>query len=529
MLQVRELGIEAGGLPLIEGVSFNLHAGEKVGLVGRNGAGKTTLLRVLAGEIAPAHGIVFRQGRLGYLRQDPRSRGVDLGTLAITHVLEGRGIAEATDRLEKLRVAMEEDHSAKNVARYSRAEEDYRHAGGYSAEAEARQISAGLGLMPDRMQLPVRVLSGGERRRLELARILFAGSDLLLLDEPTNHLDNDAKGWLMKFLASYRGALMVVSHDLMLLDRSITRVMHLHEGRLVEYRGTYSQYRVARRQEESRLAKLAVRQQSEIRRLSVLADSMRHQTEKRARKAKTLDSRVKRMKAEAVSAPKRERRVNVRFPEPPHAGRVLLTVSGLSKGYGGPLVFEDVTFDLARGERLMVIGLNGAGKTSLLRILAGQSAADRGGVRTGVGVSTGYYAQEHEGITPGVDVMSHMRAASTALPQQLRALLGMFELRGDKAFQDAGTLSGGEKTKLSLAQLVAGRHNLLLLDEPTNNLDPPSREAVSTALGAWPGTMILVSHDTEFVRALEPDRVLFMPEGTLDYWREDLLELVSLA
>jgi len=529
MLQVRELGIEAGGLPLVEGVSFTLHAGEKVGLVGRNGTGKTTLLQVLAGEAPPVHGVVLRRGRLGYLRQDPRARGVDLDVSAITHVLEGRGIAEATERLEKLRLAMEEDHSARNVSRYSRAEEDYRHAGGYSAEAEARQIAAGLGLALDRMSLPVRVLSGGERRRLELARILFAGSDLLLLDEPTNHLDNDAKGWLMKFLASYRGALMVVSHDLMLLDRSITRVMHLDEGRLVEYRGTYSQYREARRQEEARLSKLATRQQADIRRLSTLADSMRHQTEKRARIAKTLDKRVERMRAEAVTAPKRERKVSVRFPEPPHAGKVVLTVSGLSKGYGGPAVFEDVSFALARGERLMVIGLNGAGKTSLLRILAGESQADAGAVRPGAGVSVGYYAQEHEGITPGADVISHMRAASTALDQQLRALLGMFELRGDKAFQDAGTLSGGEKTKLSLAQLVAGRHNLLLLDEPTNNLDPPSREAVSKALGSWPGTMILVSHDTEFVRALEPDRVLFMPEGTLDYWSEDLLDLVSLA
>jgi ATPase subunit of ABC transporter with duplicated ATPase domains len=529
MLQARELGIEAGGLPLVEGISFSLHAGDKVGLVGRNGVGKTTLLQVLAGEAAPARGAVLRRGRLGHLRQDPRLRRAEPGVTAIVHVLEGRGVAEATDGLEKLRLAMEEDHSVRNVARYSRAEEEYRHTGGYSAEAEARQIAAGLGLDPGRMELPVKVLSGGERRRLDLARILFAGSDLLLLDEPTNHLDNDAKAWLMKFLASYRGALMVVSHDIMLLDRSITRVMHLDEGRLEEYRGTYSQYREARRQEESRLAKVAARQQAEIRRLSALADSMRHQTEKRARIAKTLDKRVERIRTQAISAPKRQRKVNVRFPAPPHSGKVVLTVTGLSKGYGGPPVFEDVTFDLSRGERLMVIGLNGAGKTSLLRILAGDSEADTGEVRPGAGVSIGYYAQEHEGITPGVEVISHMRSASGALDQQLRALLGMFELRGDKAFQDAGTLSGGEKTKLSLAQLVAGRHNLLLLDEPTNNLDPPSRESVSRALGSWPGSMILVSHDTEFVHTLEPDRVLLMPDGTVDYWSEDLLELVSLA
>src|SRR5436309_3073334 len=529
MLQVRGLAIEAGGLPLVSGVSFTMHAGEKVGLVGRNGVGKTTLLQVLAGLSDPAGGVVLRRGRMGYLRQDPKVRRGEPGTVAVAHVMEGRGLAEAGHRLEKLRLAVEERPSEENVGRYSRAEEEYRMAGGYGAEAEARRIAAGLGLAPDRLELPVNVLSGGERRRLELARILFAGSDLLLLDEPTNHLDNDAKAWLMKFLASFRGALLVVSHDLVLLDRSITRVLHLDDGGLVEYRGTYSQYRTARRQDEERLARTAARQQAEIKRLSSLADSMRHSTEKRARKAKTLDTRVERLRSQAVAAPKRQRKVNVRFPTPPRSGSVPLAVQGLAKSYGGPAVFEGVTFDVGRGERLLVLGLNGAGKTSLLRILAGQSEPDRGLVRILSAVSVGYYAQEHEGIRPGMSVLAHMRSQSDAPDESLRGLLGMFELRGDRAFQDAGTLSGGEKTKLALAQLVAGRHNLLLLDEPTNNLDPPAREAVALALGGWPGTMVLVSHDTDFVRALQPDRVLFMPEGALDYWSDDLVDLVSLA
>jgi ATPase subunit of ABC transporter with duplicated ATPase domains len=529
MLQVRDVAVEAGGLPLVSGVSFTLHAGDKVGLVGRNGVGKTTLLQVLAGETEPAAGVILRRGRLGYLRQDPKLRRAEPGVLAVSHIVDGRGLAEATDRLEKLRLEVEEDPSSRNVARYSRAEEQYRHAGGYAAEGEARRIAAGLGLAPDRLDMPMSVLSGGERRRLELGRILFAGSDLLLLDEPTNHLDTDAKSWLMKFLESYRGTLLVVSHDLVLLDRSITRILHLDDGSLVEYKGTYSQYREARRQDEARQAKTAARQQAEIQRLSALADSMRHSTEKRARKAKTLDTRVARLRKQAIAAPKRERKVNVRFPTPPHSGKAVLTVTELTKGYGGPPVFEDVSFDVVRAERLLVLGLNGAGKTSMLRILAGQSTSDSGDVRFGTGVSVGYYAQEHEGISAGLDVISHMRGSSDALDQQLRALLGMFELRGEKAFQDAGTLSGGEKTKLALAQLVAGKHNLLLLDEPTNNLDPPSREAVARSLGGWPGTMVLVSHDTDFVRALEPDRVLFMPDGTLDYWSEDLLDLVSLA
>ena len=256
---------------------------------------------------------------------------------------------------------------------------------------------------------------------------------------------------------------------------------------------------------------------------------MRGQTEKRARKAKTLDTRVAKLRAKQITGPARERRVRFRFPDPPHCGRVVLTAEDLTKGYGGPPVFADVSFDVERGERLLIMGLNGAGKTSLLRVLTGQTEPDGGTFRFGHGVEPGYYAQEHEGIAEGVDVISHMRAASGADDQALRSLLGMFGLTGAIAFQDAGTLSGGEKTKLALAQLVAGRKNLLLLDEPTNNLDPPSRTAIAEALADWPGAMVIVSHDPGFVEALAPGRVLMMPEGDLDFWDEELLDLVSLA
>ena len=530
MLQASGLGVEVGGRLVVDEASFTVRAGDKVGLVGRNGAGKTSLLKVVAGEAQAAAGRALRRGALGYLPQEPRPEGAGVDATALSHILSGRGLDDAQRRLEKLRLAVEEDPSERNVRRFSRAEDDFRSDGGYAAEAEVRRIVAGLGLAADRVDLPIAVLSGGERRRVELARILFAGSDVLLLDEPTNHLDTDAKAWLMSFLRSYRGALLVVSHDLELLDEAITRVLHLEDGRLADYRGTYSQYRTARARDEERLAKLAVRQQAEIHRLSSLADAMRHSTAKRARKAQTLDTRVARLRREAVGPPARERRYAVRFPPPPHSGRVSLVVDRLVKGYGGPPVIEDVSFDVGRGERLLVMGLNGAGKTTLLRILAGVIGGDGGEVVFGHGVSTGYYAQEHEGITSDASVLAHMQAIGTALSdQELRALMGMLGLSGDIAFQDAGTLSGGEKTKLALAQLVAGRHNLLLLDEPTNNLDPPSREAVARALAGWPGSMVLVSHDAGFVEALAPQRVLLLPEGQLDYWSDDLLDLVSLA
>jgi len=450
-------------------------------------------------------------------------------------VFSGHGLDDLQTDLEKAAIRMEEDPSTEHILAFTNAQERFEAAGGYAADSEVRRLAAGVGLRDDRLDLTLGALSGGERRRLELVRILFGGANLLLLDEPTNHLDADARNWLLSFLRSYRGALLVISHDLGLLDEAITRVLHLDReaeeatGTLVEYKGTYSQYLEARMADEIRLEKRSAHQEAEIRRLSTLANTMRGQTAKRARVARNLDRRVQRVSAEKVTAPKKRRAMNVRFPAPPSSGRTVITATDLWQAFGMLDVFENICFDVGRGERLLVTGLNGAGKTTLLKVLAGRLTPDVGTVELGTSVSVGYYAQEHEGIEAGRTLLDHMRSSSDAPESDLRALLGMFGLSGPKAFQDASTLSGGEKTKLALAQLVAGSHNLLLLDEPTNNLDPASREATGKALASWPGTMIVVSHDVEFVKALDPDRALLMPEGQLDYFSDDMLDLVEMA
>ncbi len=534
-LNVRDLTVEIDTKRIVRGVSFDVRAGDKVGLVGRNGAGKTTLFRVLGGATDPHAGVVTRAPATGYLSQDPRSDHTPLDTGCLAHILSGRGLDVAMDLIDKLTVALEADPSAENIQAFSDAHERFEALGGYAAEADARRLADGLGLGADRLDLHIGALSGGERRRLELARILFAGSELLLLDEPTNHLDADARDWLLQFLRNFRGALVVISHDLGLLDESITRVLHLdreHEdaaGELVEYRGTYSKYLVAREDEEERLGRLADRQAKEVKRLTSQADSMRGQSAKRARVAKSLDARAARLEQERVTGPTKRRTMAVRLPDPPESDRTVLEADGLAKSYGDLEVFRDVTFDVGRGERMLIMGLNGAGKTTLLRLLAGDAQLLHGTVRTGRRTSIGYYAQEHEGIVAGRSLLDHMRSSATIGDKELRSVMGMFGLSGDKAFQDASTLSGGEKTKLALAQLVVGGHNLLLLDEPTNNLDPGSRLAIGEALSGWPGTMILVSHDPEFVRALQPDRALTMPEAQLDHFDESMLELVELA
>jgi ATPase subunit of ABC transporter with duplicated ATPase domains len=528
VLQARNLAVEVGGRLTLEEASFTVRAGDKVGLVGRNGAGKTSLIRVLSGQNPPHTGAVSITGSLGYLDQDPRTKPEVAERRALDHVLSGRGLDELVERMEKLRIRVEEDPSERNIARLSRSHDEFERQGGYAAESEIRRIASGLGLNDDRLDRPLKVLSGGERRRVELTRILFTGSEVLILDEPTNHLDSDAKTWLMGFLRQYRGALLVISHDLDLLDEAITRVMHLDEGRMVEYKGTYSQYLKSRAADEARLRKVAAQEQAEIKRLQTFVDRFGAKATKAAQ-AHQIEKRIERIKKDAVVVDSRDRSIAVRLPDPPHAGRVVLEVGGLAKSYGGPAIFTDVSFDLGRGERLMVMGLNGAGKTSLLRVLAGSSEADTGEVRFGLGVSVGYYAQEHENVRSNVDLLTHMQESADLPLNELRGLLGMYGLIGDKAFQDAGTLSGGEKTKLSLAMLTAGRSNLLLLDEPTNNLDPPSRVAVANALKGWKGSMVLVSHDPDFVRELKPQRVLLMPDGELDYWSDDMLDLVAMA
>ena len=538
MLQAQAISVEVGGRLLVDSASFTVMPRDKVGIVGRNGAGKTSMFKVLGGAAEPKNGNVLRKGGFGYLPQDPKIDSALDGRSCVTHVLSGRGIDDEMVKIEKLRIAMEENPDERNVTRYINAEESFRTNGGYGAESEARAMAAGLGIPDERLDQPISTLSGGERRRVELARILFAGSDVLCLDEPTNHLDVDAKEWLLGFLRQYKGALLVISHDLELLDEAITRVIHLDRasetavGEIFEYKGTYTQYKRSRADDEVRLAKKATLQAKEIDRLQTVVDRFGAKATKAAM-AHSVEKRIARLETDRVRGPQSTKTMSVRFPPPPKCGNTVITATGLCKGYGGPSIFEDISFDLGKGERLLVLGLNGAGKTSLLRILAGETEANLGDFKWGYQVHAGYYAQEHDNLMVHESLLDNIRRAVPADVElgetQLRGLLGMFGLSGEKVFQDAGTLSGGEKTKLALSMLMVGRNNVLLLDEPTNNLDPPSRDAVAAALVDWPGAIILVSHDEEFVRELQPTKVLLMPDGDVDYYSESWLDLVSMS
>jgi ATPase subunit of ABC transporter with duplicated ATPase domains len=531
VLIVRDLRIEVGPRVLVDGAAFTLQSGDKVGLVGRNGAGKTTLTKTLAGERVPAHGSVTRSGRMGYFSQEAHIPEDGRALTGLDRILEARGIGRLLVRMEETRRAAETatgDDLDRLIRRQARLQDELDTQGGYAAEAEAKRIAANVGIANDELVQDIASMSGGQRRRVELARILFAETDFLLLDEPTNHLDLDAKAWLMDWIAAYKGGVLVISHDLPLLDEAITSVLSLEHQRLEAYRGNYSHFLAERERRREQREKERRHQDQKVAQLEATAARFKGKTEKMARKAKTLESRAERIKRDLVEVEKRGKSVAVRFPTAPKANRTPLEANGLGKAFGDNVVFLDVDVVLDRGETLLLMGLNGAGKTTLLRILAGVETQDLGVVSTGDMTVLGYYAQEHEQIVGGKTVFEHVREVSDLPDPDLRSLLGHF-LLADKVDQDAATLSGGEKTKLALAQVVLARPNVLLLDEPTNNLDPQAKAALLEALEAFGGTIVLVSHDTDFVADLVPDRALMMPEGDVRWFDEDLLELVALA
>ena len=532
MLVVRDLRIELGTRLLLEEASFSVQPGDKIGLVGRNGAGKTTLVRTLVGYSAPTAGTVLRSGNVGYFSQEAVLPDLERPDMtALERILAARQIGAMLRKIEDTRHKMERlDGAARDEAirRHARLQDEFETKGGYIAEAEAKKVAANLGIGTSELDQPVATMSGGQRRRVELARILFAETETLLLDEPTNHLDLDAKAWLVDYLSGYRGGILLISHDLPLLDASITTVLELEGGRLEAYRGNYSGFLVERARRRQQRERERRHQDEAIERLESNIRRFKGSTEKMAKVARAMESRVERMKRELVEVHKSGKSVAVRFPQPKPSGTTPLTGHGLAKSFGENLVFVDIDVDVDRGERLLILGLNGAGKTTLLRILAGGDTADLGEVRLGHNARLGYYAQEHEQIDSGVTVLDHLRRVSDQPDQTLRTMLGHF-LLADKIDQDAATLSGGEKTKLALAMVVLGGPNVLLLDEPTNNLDPQAKGSLLQALEHYQGTIILVSHDTDFVAALGPDRALMMPEGRTLYFDESLLDLVALA
>ena len=517
-LEVNDLAVEAGGKTLLEGLSFVASSGDKIGVVGRNGAGKTTLLTVLGGDAPPLAGTVRRHGAAGYLHQDPRLKGEEVEHAGIEHILAGRDLVNVAARLEKARLALEESHADENVRRFSDLQERYTDLGGYDADAEIGAIPDGVGLPAGKLLLPVRALSGGERRRLELARILFAGSDMLLLDEPTNHLDAESVNWLEGHLRNYPGAILIVTHDRYFLDNVTGWILELDHGRGIPYEGNYTSWL---HQKQKRLEQEAREDEARQRTLARESDWIASSPKARQAKSKARYERYEELLK--IANAKTNQVAQITIPVAERLGQNVVDFEHLTKGFGDNLLIDDLTFKLPPGGIVGVIGPNGAGKTTLFRMITGQEKPDKGTIKIGESVRLGYVDQSRDSLDGKKTVWEEISEGNDMIALgkrevNSRAYCAAFNFKGADQQKKVGTLSGGERNRVHLAKMLRSGANLLLLDEPTNDLDVDTLRALEEALEDFAGCAVIISHDRWFLDRIATHILSFEGDSHVEWF-----------
>lgn len=500
-----------GGAEILKGVSFQVNPSEKVGLVGRNGAGKTTVFRLITGQEGADTGevITINGLKLGLLDQHVDFEpGETVHTAALSAFKEIHDIEAEMRRLEQL---METDHSEATLLKYADLQAAFELADGFSYSAKAESILLGLGFTQDTWNHDTATLSGGQKNRLGMARLLLSGADLLLLDEPTNHLDVNAVEWLEEFLKTSDRAYVVISHDRYFLDRTTNRVIELDRGQAVTYKGNYSQYLVERELRREQQIREFENQQALINKTQeFIRKNLEGQKTKQAKSRRNMLERMDRI--EAVASEKSGGNFGLKRVE--RTGNNVLTAEDLSIGYDEKVLVTGLNFLIHRGETLGIIGGNGTGKTTLLKTLLGQVREFSGEFRWGTKTNIGYYSQNLEGLEPRNEVIQELRRVAPLVDNgTLRGFLAKFLFFGDDVFKPVSALSGGEKGRLALAKLIYSQKNVLILDEPTNHLDIPSRESLENALAEYDGTIITVSHDRFFLDKIATQILSFEPDG----------------
>jgi len=485
--------------------SFQINPGEKMGLVGPNGAGKTTLFRMIVGEEDPDDGNVSVPKRMtiGYFRQDVEEMA---GRSVLDEAIAGSGRAgDLHHELEHLQRAMEDPEQAdqmdKILERFGEVQEEYEHLGGYTLEAQAREVLHGLGFADDQIDGDVGALSGGWKMRVALARVLLGRPDILLMDEPTNHLDLESIIWLERFLKGFPGALLMTSHDREFMNRIVSKIAEIEAGEIVVYSGNYDFYERERTIREANLQAAFARQQAMLAKEQRFIERFRTH----AAKAAQVQSRIKALdKVEKIELPKKRQVVKFDFRTPPRSGDQVVVMEALRKAYGPRVIYDGFSLTIRRGERWAVMGRNGAGKSTLLRMISGAAAPDSGKVQLGASLTMGYFAQQSlDVLNPDLTVIEQLQAD---FPHDglgaLRTLAGAFQFSGEDVDKKIRSLSGGERSRLAMARMLYDPPNFLVLDEPTNHLDLATKEMLVDALKGFEGTMIFVSHDRTFLRGL---------------------------
>ena len=514
VLAACRLGKYFGERALFTAVSFEVDARDKVGLVGRNGCGKTTLFRLLTGEYAPDEGEVVksRDAVIGYMEQHVGRGG---GTLYETVESVFAPLIAQEKELARLTQELESDPTPERIERHHRLSEAFAGAGGLYYKSRVRSALLGLGFAEEDLSRPLSTFSGGQQSKAAMARLLLSGSNLLLLDEPTNHLDIASVEWLEEYLRGYPGAALIVSHDRYFLDRVTNRTLELDRGKLYASAGSYSAHREWREREEEIAEKHYKHAMQEIEKLEGnIALLKQWNREKSIRQAESREKRLERMKERLEVPVGQESALRFQFTAAVTGGNEVLTGTELSAGFGGAPLFTGADIALRRGERVFLLGPNGCGKTTLLKILSGRLSPLRGMVREGARVSIGYYDQTQAGLCEDKSVFDELHDAYPTMTQtELRCALAAFLFTGDEVFRPIGQLSGGERARVLLLKLMLKRDNLLLLDEPTNHLDIASREALEEALLGYDGTLLIVSHDRYFINRLATRTVRLTESG----------------
>jgi ATPase subunit of ABC transporter with duplicated ATPase domains len=505
MISFTRISKQYGRQILFVDASFQLNPGEKVGLVGPNGSGKTTIFRMIVGEESPDEGDVSvpRKMTVGYFRQDVEEMA---GRSVLDEAIAGSGrLGDLHHELEALQRALADPDQAGDMerilARFGEVQEEYEHSGGYGLEAQAREVLDGLGFDAERIDGDVGVLSGGWKMRVAMARVLLGRPDVLLMDEPTNHLDIESIIWLEGFLKSLPGALLMTSHDREFMNRAVTKIAEIDAGEVTVYSGNYDFYERERAIRETNREAAYARQQAMLAKEQRFIDRFAAH----AAKAAQVQSRVKALdKIERIELPKKRKVVKFEFRPPPRSGDQVAVLEDVSKAYGRRVVHDHLNATIRRGERWCVMGKNGAGKTTLLRMVAGVLPPDSGDITLGASVRLGYFAQQAlDVLDPDLTIEEQLQKEfSRESVGALRKLAGAFQFSGDDIDKKIRALSGGEKTRLVMAIMLLNPPNFLVLDEPTNHLDLATKEMLIDSLRGFEGTLLFVSHDRAFLRAL---------------------------
>jgi ATP-binding cassette subfamily F protein 3 len=505
---------------LFDKLDFNVEQGERIGFIGANGSGKTTLFKILTGEVIPDAGLlaISKNTRVGHLTQDPKfdpaNAVIDEAELAFAEL---HALAHKLREIEHEMAHLQGEALEKILRQYQQTQHDFELAGGYAWRHRLEATLLGVGLARETWEQNVQTLSGGQRSRLALSKLLISEPDLLLLDEPTNHLDLAAIEWLESYLLSFNGAVVLISHDRYLLDRLATRIIWLTQCRLKSYPGNYSAFVQQRDLEELTEQRAYEQQQADIEKQKEFI--RRFGAGQRSKEAKGREKRLNRLlkSDQMIEAVQAGRKIHLSLATDQRAGDQVLGVRGLSKSYDSRALWREVKLEVRRGERLGIIGQNGSGKTTLLATLLGEIDADSGEIRWGANLNIGYYDQRLDDFDPEQTVIEAAWADRDVKEQQVRDVLATMLFRGEDIHKRMGLLSGGERARVRLSQLLLERPNVLVLDEPTNHLDIPSREALEAALTAFEGTILCVSHDRYFLERIVRRLLVLDPPDVADF------------